>query len=65
MGTLTAFGGTFDASADVNPKTISNVTSFTGATLNFDNGANNITLTAGVIAWGGTITSPAGATVSY
>lgn len=59
------FAGTFDASQDIRPKTITSLQSHTGATVNLDNSVGNITVTNGVRRFGGTVAYPAGSVISY
>lgn len=59
------FAGTFDGSLDVRPKTITNLQSHHGATINLDNSVGNITVTNGVRRYAGTVVYPAGSVISY
>lgn len=59
------FAGTFDASQDVRPKTITNLQTHTGATALLDNAIGNITLTNGVKVYAGTVSYPSGELVQY
>jgi len=59
------FAGTFDGSLDVRPKTITNLQSHYGATINLDNSVGNITVTNGVRRFAGTVAYPAGSVISY
>lgn len=57
--------GTFDASGDVNPKTITAISAFGVSILDLDNGMGNITLTNGVKYFSGAVLWPAGMEPAY
>lgn len=59
------FKGTFDASGDVNAKTITTIASYGVSILNLDNGLGNITLTNGVKYYSGAVIWPAGMEPDY
>jgi hypothetical protein len=59
------FAGTFDASQDVRPKTITSLQAHFGATINLDNSVGNITITNGVRQYAGTVAYPTGSIVEY
>jgi hypothetical protein len=59
------FAGTFDASGDVRPKTITSMQAHYGAALDLDNAIGNITVTNGVKGYAGTIRFPSGQLITY
>lgn len=65
LTTLVCLDGTFDSSDDVRAKTITNITVYTGGTIDLNNHMSNVTLTNGVIVFGGSLVASDSDVLTY